>query len=52
MPNGNVKVRLSGRTVGEIMGDSDEGFYYKPIGSKTSGDWFKTLREAKASLES
>jgi len=47
---GNIKVRLSRKTVGEIR-ERQGGFRYYPKGSASPGEWFATFKEIKASLE-
>jgi len=42
-------VHLNGRIVGLIQRD-EKGFFYKPKGSKATGDHFPTLEECKRSL--
>lgn len=47
---GPIKVKLSGRIVGEIR-TVDDAYQYFPKGQKIGGQKFKTVQEVQNSLE-
>ena len=47
----DIAVYLGGKRVGTIA-RSEKGWRYYPNGSLNGGEWFKTIREVKNSLES